>query len=85
MTIYMKGYILEDNEELRKNFRDTMEGQFEHDLYIISLSNQLESDETDTLQHRIEWWLVVVDRVAQYLTMFMILALLNCITCIVKL
>ena len=44
----MKYHFLEDNEEIRKVFRDTMEGQFEHDLYNESFSNQLESNETDT-------------------------------------
>ena len=38
-----------------------MEGQFEHDLYNKSLSSQIESDEIDNLQQRIEWWMVVVD------------------------
>ena len=37
-----------------------MEGQSEHDFYNTSFSNQLESDETDTSQQRIEWWMVVV-------------------------
>ena len=41
---------------LEKLFRDIMEGQFEHDLYTKSFSNQFESgDENDTLQQRIEW------------------------------
>ena len=62
MTKNLKDYILEDNEEIRKLFRDTMEGQFEHHLFNKSSSKQLESDETDTLQQRIKWWLVVVDR-----------------------
>ena len=39
-----------------------MECQFEHDLYYKFFSIQLESDKTDTLQQRIEWWIVVVDR-----------------------
>ena len=40
-----------------------IEGQCEHDLYNKSLSDQIESDdEVDTLQQRIEWWMVVVDR-----------------------
>ena len=34
MITNMEAYILEDNEELRKGFKDTMEGQFEHNLYI---------------------------------------------------
>ena len=33
MTSNKEDYILEDNEELGKVFRDTMDGQFEHDLY----------------------------------------------------
>ena len=63
MTTNMKDCISEDNEKFGKIFRDTMEGHFEHDFYNRSLSNQLESDETDTLQQRIECWIVVVDRV----------------------
>ena len=40
-----------------------MEGQFKHDLYNKSFSDQFESgDENDTLQQRIEWWMTVVDR-----------------------
>ena len=40
-----------------------IEGQFEHDLYNKYFSNQLESeDEADSLQQRIERWMVVVDR-----------------------
>ena len=64
MTTNMKDYMVENNgEDLGKVFRDTMKGQSEHDLYIKSFSNQLESDdEVDTLQQRIEWWRVVVDK-----------------------
>ena len=64
MTTNMKDYFLKENEdEVRKVFRDTMEGQFEHDLYNKSFSNQFESgDENDTLQQGIEWWMTVVDR-----------------------
>ena len=63
MTTNMKDYFLKENEdEARKLFRDTLEGQFEHDLYNKSFSNQIESDETDTLQLRIEWWMTVVSR-----------------------
>ena len=51
----MENYILEDNEELEKVFRDTMEGHFEDDFHSKSSSNQLESDERDSLQQRIEW------------------------------
>ena len=48
MTTNMKDYFVKENEdEVRKVFRDTMEGQFEHDLYNKSFSNQSESD-TDT-------------------------------------
>ena len=39
-----------------------MEVQFQHYLCNEPFSNQLESDETDTLQQRIKWWMVVVDR-----------------------
>ena len=56
-----KDLILEDNEELRKIFRDTLEGRFERDLYNKSCTNQLESEEMDTLQQRIEKWMLVVD------------------------
>ena len=48
MTTTKKDYILEDNEELRNVFGDTIEGQFEHDLYIKFFSNQLEPDEMTT-------------------------------------
>ena len=66
MTTKMEDYILKDNEvELRKLFRDTMAGQFERELYSKFFSNHLESDEIDTLQQRIEWWMVVVDRGAR--------------------
>ena len=63
MTTNMKDYFVKENEdEVRKVFRDTMAGQFEHALYIKSFSNQIESDENDTLEQRIEWWMTVVDR-----------------------
>ena len=39
MTTNMGDYFLKENEEVRKVFRDTMEGQFEHDLYNKSFSN----------------------------------------------
>ena len=57
MTTNMKDYFVRENEDdVRKVFRDTMEGQFEHDLYNKSFSNQFESgDENDTLQQTIEW------------------------------
>ena len=58
----MNDYILEVNEELTKVFGDTMEGLFVHELYKKSFSNQLESDKTDTLQQRIERWMMVVYR-----------------------
>ena len=59
----MKDYFVEDiGQEVRKMFRDNMEGHFEHDLYNKSFYNQPESDETDTLQQKIKWWMVVVDR-----------------------
>ena len=61
MTTIMNDFILEDNRELRKVFRDTMDGQFEHDFYNKSFNNELESDETDNLNQRIEWWMMVVD------------------------
>ena len=62
MTTNMKDYFLRNNGEIRKIFRDTMEGQLEHDLYIKSFSNQLQSDETDILQRRIIWITLVIDR-----------------------
>ena len=41
MTTNMKDYFLEENEdEVRKVFRDTLDGKFEHDLYNKSFSNQ---------------------------------------------
>ena len=39
-----------------------MEGQFEHDLYNESFSNQLESDKIGTSQQKNKWWMVGVDR-----------------------
>ena len=63
MTTNMKDYFLKEKEdEVRKVFRDTMDGQFEHDLFNKPFSNQIESDENDTLHQRIEWWMTVVDR-----------------------
>ena len=63
MTTNMKDYFLEGNkEEVGKIFRETMESQFEHDLYNTSFKNQTESDETDLLQRRFKWWMTVVDR-----------------------
>ena len=61
MTTDLEDYFLEDNEEIGKVFRETMEGQFEHDLYNKSFSNQLESDKTDTFKQRIKLWMIVVD------------------------
>ena len=63
MKTNLKDYFLEKNEEeVRKVFRETMEGQFEHDLYIKSFSDQLESHDVEfTLQQRIKWWMLVVD------------------------
>ena len=55
MTTNLKDYFLKENEdEVRKVFRDSMEVQYEHDLYDKSFSNQIESDENDTLQQRLE-------------------------------
>ena len=49
MTANIKDYFIEDSEEIIKIFRETMAGQFEHDLYKKCFSNQLEFDETDNL------------------------------------
>ena len=63
MTTNMKVFVFEDNEEeLKKLHEETTEGQFELGLFSKSFDNQLESDERDTLQQKIEWWLVVVER-----------------------
>ena len=65
MKTNVKDYFLEENEEeFRKVFRHTMEGHFEHDLFNKSFTNQLDSDggQKDTLQQRIKWWMLVVDR-----------------------
>ena len=64
MTTNIKDYFVKENEdEVRKVFRDTMEGQFEHELYNKSFSNQIESDDkNDTLQQRTEWCMTVVDK-----------------------
>ena len=39
-----------------------MQDQFDHNLYNKSFGNQLESDETDTLQQSIKWLMMVVYR-----------------------
>ena len=63
MTTNMKEYFPKENEEeVSKVFRDTMEGQFEHGFFNKTFSNQLESDDEFTLQQRIEWWMTIVDR-----------------------
>ena len=63
MTTNMKNHFPKENEdEARKIFRETMEGQFEHDLYNKSFSNQFESDDEFTLQERIEWFVTIVHR-----------------------
>ena len=63
MTTNMKDYFLEENEEeVRKVFEATTWGQFQNKWYNKLFSNQLESDETDTLEQRVKWWTVVVDR-----------------------
>ena len=41
MTTNTKNNFSEDNEEVRKKFRETMEGQFEHNLYMKSSSLNL--------------------------------------------
>ena len=47
MTSDMKDCLLEDNEQgVKKVFRETMDGTLEHDLYIKPFNNQLEPDET---------------------------------------
>ena len=46
-----------------KEFIVLIESQFEHDLYIYSFGNKLQSDGVDTSQQRIEWWMMVVNRV----------------------
>ena len=61
MVTILNDYVT-DSRRFRKKFRVIMKRQFEHDLYNKSFSNQLETDETDTLQQRIKWWMVVVDR-----------------------
>ena len=49
-------YYSTESQEVRKEFRIMIEGHFEHNLYIKSFSNHLESDdENDNLQQRIEW------------------------------
>ena len=62
MTTNMKEYIVEENEEIREVIKDTTVGKIEHDLYDKYLSNQFESDETDTLEQKTDWWKTVVDR-----------------------
>ena len=53
MVTIFNDYV-RDFEGFEKDFRNIMEYQFEHDLYNKFFSNQLESDETDSLQRRIE-------------------------------
>ena len=64
MTTNMKDCFLEANEEeVRRAFRETMEGQIEHALYNKSFSNQHESDNGEfTLKQKIKWRMVFVDR-----------------------
>ena len=62
ITTNIKDYILADTDKIRKSFRVTMKDQFEHNLFINCFSSQLESDKTDTLQQRINWWMMVVDK-----------------------
>ena len=64
MTTNMKDYFLEENEEeVRRVFRDTMEGNFEHDLDNKSFSSQYEFDNDKfTLEQRIKWWMLNVGR-----------------------
>ena len=62
MMITNLNYYFTDSGEFRKEFRVLKESQFEHELYNESFSNHIESDdEIDTLQQRINWWMVVVD------------------------
>ena len=59
----MEEYFLEKNEEeVRKVFRGTMESQFDQDFYNESFSNQLESEKTDILHQRSDWWMIVVGK-----------------------
>ena len=53
MTTNMKDCFLKENEdEVRKVFRVTMEGQFELDLYIKSFSNQFEPGDENVLYNK---------------------------------
>ena len=62
MTTNVKDYFLEDNKEIENLFGQTMEGEFELDLFNKSFSNQLKSDKTDTLKPRTKWWMMLVSR-----------------------
>ena len=64
MVTNMKDYFLEKKSGggYRKGFRDTMRVNLKTIYIKNSFSNQLESDEIDTLQQRIDWWMVVVGR-----------------------
>ena len=56
-------FSINDSEDFRKEFRVMIEGHFEHDLYRKLFNNQIEpEEETDTLQQRIKWWMMVVNR-----------------------
>ena len=61
MLTNLNDYVTVYDEFTEEN-RGIMEGQFEHDLYKKSFSNQLESDRTDSLLERTDCLRMVVDR-----------------------
>ena len=61
MVVTNLNYFFEQSEGFRKEIKVMIEGQFEHDLYNKIFNIQLESEERDTLQRIIEWWIMVVD------------------------
>ena len=51
-----------DSEEFREEFRGTFEGQFDHDFYKKNNCDQVKFYENDTLDQRIDFWLLMVYR-----------------------
>ena len=84
MMVTNLNYHLNSSKEFKEVFRNNMEGQFGLDLYNKSFSNKLvpDVDEKDTLQQRIKWWMLIIDRGGP---IYMIIALTNCLDFIVRL
>ena len=61
MVTNLKDFF-EDSEEFREEFGGILEGQLELDFYNKTFSNQVISYEGDTLDSRIQFWLLIVHR-----------------------